>query len=212
MIDVTLLATTGLAFFFIAVSPGPATISNATLAMSKGRRVSLVYGAGLSFGLLIWGIVAATGLGAVLQGTLYLFMSLKLLGGVYLLWLAYNSFKSSLTPRDKVLRNMTSELSYTKWFWKGFILNTSNPKTVVAWIAALSFGLGEGQDILFLISAVMLCMLVGFFVNAMYSFLFSMNGVMNMYRKFGHWTDRVVAGVFAFAGVGLLKYAFSSSI
>ena len=42
------LITVGLAFFVVAVSPGPANLSNATLAMSRGRKTSLVYAAGLS--------------------------------------------------------------------------------------------------------------------------------------------------------------------
>ncbi|WP_227986288.1 hypothetical protein [Salinivibrio sp. VYel1] len=69
MTGVLSLVSIGFAFFVVAVSPGPANISNATIAMSKGRKVSLVYGAGLSIGLLFWGIVAASGLGVVLQGS-----------------------------------------------------------------------------------------------------------------------------------------------
>jgi threonine efflux protein len=55
MIDLFSLFSIGLAFFAIAVSPGPANISNATIAMSQGRKTSLVYGAGLSTGLVFWG-------------------------------------------------------------------------------------------------------------------------------------------------------------
>ena len=138
MIDVMSLVTIGFAFFVVAVSPGPATLSNATLAMSKGRKVSLVYGAGLSTGLLLWGIVAASGMGVVLQGSLYLLMALKVLGGLYLLWLAYQMFRSSFHSLSELANNQTSETGLGKWFLRGFILNSSNPKTVVAWMAALS--------------------------------------------------------------------------
>lgn len=36
MIDLVSLASIGMAFFVVAVSPGPANISNATVAMSHG--------------------------------------------------------------------------------------------------------------------------------------------------------------------------------
>ena len=49
------LFSIGLAFFVIAISPGPANISNAMVAMSQGRKISLIYGAGLSIGLVFWG-------------------------------------------------------------------------------------------------------------------------------------------------------------
>lgn len=209
MIDVMSLVTIGFAFFVVAVSPGPATLSNATLAMSKGRKVSLVYGAGLSTGLLLWGIVAASGMGVVLQGSLYLLMALKVLGGLYLLWLAYQMFRSSFHSPSELAANQASETGLGKWFLRGFILNSSNPKTVVAWMAALSVGMSANDDLISLIAAVVVCMLVGFFVNAMYSILFSIDGVMKGYRKVGHWVERAVSGLFAVAGLSLLWSAFN---
>ncbi|OOE88513.1 LysE family translocator [Salinivibrio sharmensis] len=209
MTDVLSLVSIGFAFFVVAVSPGPANISNATIAMSKGRKVSLVYGAGLSIGLLFWGIVAASGLGVVLQGSVYLLMLLKVVGGVYLLWLAYLSFKSSFNAAATVSTNDNQEAGYRKWFVRGVVLNSSNPKTVVAWMAALSVGMGSSSDGLFLVAAVLTCMLVGFLVNGMYSLLFSINGVMNVYQKVAHWVERVVSGIFALAGLGLLRSAFN---
>jgi threonine efflux protein len=57
------------AFFIVAVSPGPANIAVATVAMHSGRRPGLLFGLGLSVGLAFWGVVAATGLGVMLQST-----------------------------------------------------------------------------------------------------------------------------------------------
>lgn len=209
MIDMLSLISIGFAFFIVAISPGPANISNATVAMSRGRKVSLVYGAGLSMGLLLWGIVAASGLGVILQGSIYLLMCLKIAGGMYLLWLAYLSLKSSFNSSSASSQNATREAGYRTWFVRGFILNSSNPKTVVAWMAALSVGMGASNDVISLIAAVFTCMLVGFFVNATYSLLFSINGVMNGYQRVSHWVDRFVSGMFAIAGLGLLRSAFN---
>lgn len=88
MMDMFSLASIASAFFVVAVSPGPANLANATLAMNRGRGASLVYGAGLSTGLAFWGVIAAGGLGVVLQQSLYLMTGLKILGGLYLIWLA----------------------------------------------------------------------------------------------------------------------------
>lgn len=211
MIDILSLITIGFAFFIVAVSPGPANISNATVAMSRGRKVSLVYGAGLSTGLFLWGIVAASGMGVILQGSIYMLMLLKIIGGLYLLWLAYLSFKSSFNSAPKISQNEAKETGYRKWFLRGFILNSSNPKTVVAWMAALSVGMGSSNDLFSLVAAVLTCMLVGFFVNAMYSILFSIDGVMSGYQKVGHWIDRLVSGMFALAGLGLVRSAFNQN-
>ena len=75
--DLLSLVATALAFFVVAVSLGPANIWNAAVAMAHGRNVSLVYGLDLS---CVWsrvlGLIAASGMGAVLQGSLLL-MALK---------------------------------------------------------------------------------------------------------------------------------------
>lgn len=209
--DTLSLLTIGFAFFIVAVSPGPANISNATIAMSKGRKVSLVYGVGLSMGLLLWGIVAVSGMGAVLQGSVYLLMLLKVAGGLYLLWLAYLSYKESMKPTGKIAQGEMKETSYTRWFLRGVVLNASNPKTVIAWLAALSVGMGTNDDFYSLMAALLVCMVAGLLVNMMYSLLFSIGGVMNGYQRVKRWVDRCVAGLFALAGVGLIRSAFQRS-
>ena len=55
MIGLDSLAAIALAFFIVTVSPGPANIAVATVAMSSGRRGGLLFGLGLSVGLAFWG-------------------------------------------------------------------------------------------------------------------------------------------------------------
>ena len=80
MIDFFSLASIVLTFFIVAVSPGPATLSNAIVAMQNGRREGLIYGVGLSCGLAFWGLVAASGMGVVLQSSVYLILETNFTG------------------------------------------------------------------------------------------------------------------------------------
>ena len=207
MMDVTALIATGFAFFVVAISPGPANISNAAVAMSYGRKTSLIYGAGLSCGLVFWGLVAASGMGAVLQGSLYLLMALKIAGGLYLLWLALQSARSAATPNDQL--GQVQQQGQGRWFVRGLILNMSNPKSVIAWMAALSVGVGADDGIWAVVAATLVCIAVGFFNNMLYSMLFSVGGVMSAYRRVRRWIDGAVAGLFAVAGFGLIRSAFT---
>lgn len=203
--DITALASTGLAFFIVAVSPGPATLSNATIAMAEGRATSLVYGAGLSCGLVFWGLIAATGMGAVLQGSLYLLMILKIAGGLYLLWLAVQSARSAWSSKpEKLVANASK-----RWFMKGLLLNMSNPKSVIAWMAALSIGLDAAADFGSVASATLVCIAVGFLTNVLYSLVFSMDGMMRAYQRLRRRINAAIAGLFAIAGAGMIRSAFS---
>ena len=84
MISIPALLAVGVSFWIVAASPGPANLSNAAIAMRHGRRASVIYGLGLSVALVFWGILAATGMGALLQASVYALVALKLLGGTYL--------------------------------------------------------------------------------------------------------------------------------
>lgn len=199
----------GIAFFVIAISPGPANISNAAVAMSHGRKTSLIYGAGLSTGLVFWGIVAASGLGVILQSSIYLLMALKIFGGLYLIWLAFLSGREAVHPDDRSLQVETDSKSNLRWFIKGVILNVSNPKTVIAWMAALSIGLSSNDSSTSLMFGVIVCIVVGFATNALYSVFFSFNGVMAWYQKARRRINCVVSGLFAVAGLGLIRSSFN---
>lgn len=208
MNDVSLLSM-GLVFFVIAVSPGPATLSNATIAMSQGRRASLVYGAGLSAGLVFWGVIAASGMGVVLQKSVWVLMLLKVLGGMYLLWLAYSSGRNALSSATSAAHIANDSRSSSGWFARGLLLNMSNPKSVIAWMAALSVGVGVDDSTLTLAAGVTVCGLVGLLTNTLYSLLFSLNGVMQWYRRASRRINGVAAAVFAIGGLSLVRSAFS---
>jgi len=183
MIDPLSLASTGLAFFLVAVSPGPATLS----------------------GLVFWGVIAASGMGALLQSSVYVLMVLKILGGIYLLWLAFQSGRAAW-------RNDTNHVPISgskKWFMRGLLLNLSNPKSVMAWMAALSIGINPTSSIDAVVAATLVCIIVGFATNGLYSILFSINGMMRSYQRFRRQIQSVVAALFTVAGLGLIRSAFS---
>ncbi|WP_218044927.1 LysE family translocator [Kiloniella majae] len=212
------LASIGLAFFIVAVSPGPATLANATVSMSQGRRAGLIYGAGLSCGLGFWGIVAASGLGAVLQSSVYLLMILKVFGGLYLLWLAFQSARAAIKPdvekgtQSPDKKDIVHNSFIRGWFIQGLILNLSNPKAVVAWMAALSVGLdanaNDGVWAYALIAATLMCMIIGVLVYVFYAVIFSFGGIMRGYNRCRRWINGAIAGLFTLAGFGLIRSAF----
>lgn len=205
MVDTTTLIAVGVAFWVIAASPGPANISNAAIAMRYGRRASIVYGLGLSVALVFWGVLAATGMGAVLQASAWLLMGLKLVGGGYLLWLAWQSGRSALKAGDAEL----AEIGAGRWFWRGVILNLSNPKSVIAWMAALSMGLNPSDTVVSVLVTTLVCVVVAFLNNLGYSLVFSMGGMMALYRRGRRWIEGATAALFATGGLALIRSAVS---
>lgn len=201
--DGAALATMAMAFFVIAVAPGPATLGCASVSMAYGRQAGLRFALGLGLALLFWGVLAAIGLGAVLVASAQLMMGLKILGGTYLLWLAWKSGQSAVqdaAPKE-------AAVSQGRWLGRGVLLNLSNPKAVLAWMATLSLGLGPEAGIGAVALATALCGGVGFLVYLPWVFGFSHPRVMATYHRVRRWVDGGIAVLFAAAGLGLIRSA-----
>ena len=204
----------GLAFFIVAVSPGPANIANAVLAMERGKAASFRFSLGLTLGIAVWGLVAVTGLGAILQGSVLVLSALEIFGGLYLLWLAWVSARGAADPDPEPepdpepAPDAQADQIADRHLRQGLILNLSNPKTVIAWMAALSVGLDADASVLSLATGYCVCVAVALAVNLGYMLVFSLDGVMAAYRRMRRGVMLAVAGLFAFAGLGLLRSAF----
>jgi len=199
------LLATLLAFFVVTVSPGPANIAVAAVSASSGRRTGMLFGLGLAVGLAFWGVVAATGLGFVLQSTAQFLVVFKFAGGAYLLWLAYSAAKTAMRPVSN--SRVTEKRGH--WFWRGLVLNISNPKAVIAWMAALSVGLGDNGSGVGLGLTTGICALIGV-VNYMgHAAIFSTQRAMRIYSMGRRWINGLVSVLFAVAGIGLIRSALT---
>lgn len=205
MIDIAPLGATAAAFFLVAVSPGPANIACASVAMSRGRPAGLRFGLGLAIGLAFWGLLAATGMGAVLQASETALIVMKLLGGAYLLWLAFASARSAARPQKMA----SVELGHQRWVWRGLLLNLTNPKAVFAWMAALAVGLDPSDGMASVALATLICGALGMVNYAGWAILFSTSSAMALYNRLRRGIDAAVATLFAFAGIGLIRSALS---
>lgn len=96
-----------------------------------------------------------------------------------------------------------------RWFIRGLVLNLSNPKAVVAWMAALSVGLGADNGRSRVAIATLGCMVIGFATYAAYATAFSSAAVMRGYARARRWIDGIVATLFALSGFALLRSAFA---
>ncbi len=197
-------ATIATAFFIVTVSPGPANIALSGVSAGFGRRSGLLFGSGLAVGLGFWGVVAATGLGAILQAATGVLTALKLLCGLYLLWLAFQSARSAIKPAE----TKNSVRGGGRWFLQGLVLNLSNPKAVIAWMAALTVGLDASGTIYNVAVATSICIAISFANYFGYAIVFSASFMMNGYRRIHRWVDGALAALFAIAGFGLVRSAF----
>ena len=128
-----------IAIFFAAsialgLAPGPDNIFVLTQSALYGRKAGILVTLGLSTGLLVHTAAVSLGVAAIFQTSILAFNMLKIVGALYLLYLAFQAFKASATELDE---GGGQELVWRKLYTRGIIMNITNPKVAIFFLAFL---------------------------------------------------------------------------
>ena len=117
----------------LAFAPGPDNIYVLVQSISHGKCYGMATVCGLITGCIIHTTLLAFGVSAIIAANENLFFGIKLLGAIYLLYLAYKVFKSDASL------NFNSEhvpkKSLKQLFVQGFFMNVLNPKVTIFFLA-----------------------------------------------------------------------------
>lgn len=198
------------AAFALAVgSPGPSNMMIMSTAMNAGRRHGLALALGVSAGSLTWGVLSIAGVSALIvahEGALY---AIKLLGGAYLLFLAWRSARSALRSQPPLTpTGIPASEPITRVVTRGYLMHLTNPKAILGWTAIIAIGL-PAQAPWQVIAAILLgCLMISLSLNCCYALVFSTAPMVAAYRRARRWIEAVLAGFFVVAGVKLLTTRF----
>ncbi|MFT6837262.1 MAG: threonine/homoserine/homoserine lactone efflux protein [Sediminicola sp.] len=117
----------------LAVAPGPDNIYVMMQSITYGKKFGMATVAGLISGCLIHTTLLAFGVSAIIKESDSIFFIIKLLGALYLFFLAYKVFKS--TPEIYFGESLIAKKSMVQLFRKGFIMNVLNPKVTIFFLA-----------------------------------------------------------------------------
>lgn len=118
----------------LIIAPGPDNIFVMAQSISYGKKEGIATAFGLCSGVTIHTLAASIGLSAVLYQSNIAFSILKYLGAFYLLYLAYQAFRSSnevgtlAKPKKQTLPAL---------YRRGFLMNVLNPKVSLFFLAFL---------------------------------------------------------------------------
>ena len=137
--DIELLISFLLASITLALMPGPDNVFVLTESITKGKRNGIIISAGLSSGIIVHTIVIATGLSILVQQSPYVYNGIKIFGAIYLLYLAYLTYKeeTSTVSISNRSNDLTIKEQWFPLFKKGFFMNVLNPKVTLFFIAFL---------------------------------------------------------------------------
>jgi len=185
----------------VVLIPGSGVILTISTALVAGKRASLFTAVGCTAGIVPHLLASILGLSALLHSSALAFQGLKLAGVVYLLYLAYATWRdrSAFAVDSNAVRQGAGALML-----KACLLNILNPKLTLFFLAFLpQFIAHDGSD-----PIPQMLLLSGVFM-AMTFFVFVLYGLLaNLFRtaviespRVQNWLRRSFAA--SFAGLGL---------
>lgn len=117
----------------LTLSPGPDIIYVLVRSIAYGYKQGVFTALGLVSGILIHTSLVAFGVSAVIKQSEEVFLFIKILGAVYLLYLAYQVYKSD--PEIAFSAEGIKEKSLWRLYRQGFIMNVLNPKVGIFFLA-----------------------------------------------------------------------------
>jgi len=121
--------------FLLCLAPGPDNIYVLTQGITRGKKAAIITTLGLCSGIIIHTTAAAFGISIIFKTSQIAFDIVKIAGVFYLLYIAYQIFKSRNEQLDLSSKNSPKEVK--KLYIKGFFMNILNPKVSIFFLAFL---------------------------------------------------------------------------
>lgn len=134
MLPIDTAVTFFLVSILLALAPGPDNLFVLTQSALRGRFAGLAVTFGLCTGLVVHTAAVAFGVAVIFQTSTVAFTVLRSLGACYLLYLAWKAFQESAAS---LAAGKRSDLSPAKLYRRGIIMNISNPKVSIFFLAFL---------------------------------------------------------------------------
>lgn len=190
-----------------AASPGPSFVLVAQTAVGSGRRAGLLAAFAMMLGAVIWAAAALYGLQALFARFEWLYLAMRIGGGLYLLYLAVMLWRHAPEPLAEPSaagdKTTGDKAGAVQGFVRALLLQLSNPKVMVffgsIFLALLPAHPPTGMQI----ATLAIVAFNEFTWYALITLLFSGGPARAIYRRAKFWLDRIMGGALALLGLRL---------
>lgn len=184
------------------LSPGPSVALILGVATSRGRLPSLVTAFGVACGSIVLAVATVVGVTAILAQVAELMTVLRWAGAAYLAWLAFKAFRNAASPPKLAVGRVGRESAWRTGL-AGFVLQISNPKAIMFWLAIASVG-GVGEAPLpVVVLFVAVAFVNSFLGHGAYALLLSSGPARSAYGRARRFIEAGLGCFFLFAGFKL---------
>jgi threonine/homoserine/homoserine lactone efflux protein len=202
----TAIFTILVALLIGAMSPGPSFLIVARHSIGLSRRDGLAAALGMGVGGVFFSGIALVGLYSLLAAVGWLYLSLKVAGGLYLIYIAIRIWRGAKTPLS-VGEMASGAGNARKSFWIGLSTQLSNPKTAVYYGSIFAALLPQHPPtwVYFTLPPAIFSIEAGWYTIVALGF--STSKPRALYLRAKAWIDRIAAGAIAALGLRLIVTA-----
>jgi threonine/homoserine/homoserine lactone efflux protein len=117
----------------LTIMPGPDNIYVLMQSITNGKKFGIVTALGLATGIIVHTSLVAFGVSEILKKSENIFFAIKLLGAIYLFYLAFKVYKSS--AKIELDKSNISDKNLFLVYKQGFVMNVLNPKVTIFFLA-----------------------------------------------------------------------------
>lgn len=199
--DLLTLASIGFIQLLAVISPGPSFLITARTAVSRSRADGIKVALGLGAGTVIWSSAALFGLNALFHAMPILFMVMKLVGALFLLWIAWQIFMHAAAPLDMGVEQGDTR---SNPFLRGFLVQISNPKVVVFFGSIFVAMLPAQVPVWMMLALVFIVSFNEVWWYSVVALFFGAGPVRSFYLRAKKWIDRLTGAFLGILGLRLL--------
>jgi threonine/homoserine/homoserine lactone efflux protein len=193
-----------------AVSPGPSFVLVARTAVAASRQDGMATAFGMGVGVAIFALAALLGLHALFNAVPWVYTALKIVGGFYLLYLAYRIWRGAsqpLTVMSAGADHAPAAKNLTRSFLIGLGTQLSNPKTAIVFSSVFAALLPQNPPSWFFIALP----LISFFIDGIWytivAYTLSSSTSRSTYLRYKVVVDRAAGGIMGVLGIRLITLA-----
>ena len=210
MDTLTTVVNIALIWSVAAVTPGPNFVLTVQAATGRSRRSGLASAAGIATGTALWGLAGFFGISALFAAAPWLYLSLKVAGGLYLIYLGARLILSTVRPQGKLKieparRGPIRSPQSAAAAWRlGLLTNLSNPKTAMFVTSLFATTMPTEPTLALGLTAAAVMTAVSLTWYGIVAWVFASSLVAGWYARGVKLIDRIAGGIFILFGVKML--------
>ncbi|MBW6423378.1 LysE family translocator [Rhizobium sp. XQZ8] len=187
------------------ITPGPNTLLIMRYCLTAPRKVALVAAAGTITGTLCWGLAGWLGINVLFQAAPFAFLALKIVGGLYLVWLGAKIFFDLRKARQVTdLTAAKVDIPLKTAYRMGLATNLANPKSALFVASLFAATMPVGTPFFYGLAAIAVMMTVSTLYYTVLIGLITHRTVAAAYLKAKSKIDLGVGMIFVGFGTKLL--------